>query len=107
MLNDGIKFIERKLDDHLIFADNKPWLWKKGIQSIFYQFLYLRTSGNPLAVIYIIKNLLQKNMITISPQDPSMGIIGEVLWRILDNEETITMEAPLSWVQVNGSIVDK
>ena len=46
-------------------------------------------------------------MITISHQNPTLGIIGAVLLQILDNEETITMEAPLCWVQVNGPVIDK
>lgn len=48
------KYVDMKLNDHLIFSENKPWLWKQGISSIFYQYLYLRTLGNPLAVIYMV-----------------------------------------------------
>jgi hypothetical protein len=45
-----MKFIEKKLKDHLIFQDNKPWLWKN-VSDLFYQYIYLRTSGNPLSVM--------------------------------------------------------
>lgn len=80
------KYIESKLDDHLLFAENKPWLWGKGVSFVFYQYLYLRTSGNPLSVMNLMQNLLRAGFIVVSEKNPQMGIISEAFRLILDNE---------------------
>lgn len=46
-------------------------------------------------------------MITVSEKNPMVGTISENCRMILDNEETIAIDAPQCWVQVNGPIIDK
>ena len=50
---------------------------------------------------------IKSGLILRDGQNQKIGIITEQLRSTLDNEETIIIEAPLCWNQVNGPIIDK
>lgn len=55
----------------------------------------------------MIQGLMRGRFIMVSDKQPQVGVLSEIFRQILDNEETITVEAPQCWVQVNSPIIDK
>jgi adenylate cyclase 10 len=96
-----------KLNDHLLFFENKPELLKnEKANLLILPYFYLRTMGNPLTLLNFLDNLKKVKYLYDAEKKPSVCIISEQFREALESEETINIEAPICWVQVNGPIID-
>lgn len=55
-------------------------------------FIYLKTQGNPHLAINLIENLIKQKLLII---ENSRAVLKPELIYILDNEEMLTVDAPL------------
>lgn len=68
------------------------------------QYVYLKTSGNPLMVLNFVENLIELDLIRLSPK--SATITNELV-NLINYEESIIVDAPYCRIEVNGPIIDK
>jgi len=64
----------------------------KDLPLLFLHFIYLKTQGNPHMVINLMHSLIKQKLVTI---DDGRATIDPQLVYILDNEEMLTVDAPL------------
>ncbi|CAK63665.1 unnamed protein product (macronuclear) [Paramecium tetraurelia] len=98
--------ILKKIRDPLMFWESKPELEEMDFNSLCINYLYVRTCGHPLKMIYLMKHLLDNHYIILDEQR-NLGMASKKFRQLIKHEEWLDVDAPLMTVQINGPYIDK
>ncbi|CAD8074136.1 unnamed protein product [Paramecium sonneborni] len=94
----------KEINNQFLFCENKSKLIKTDVELLFMQWIYMKTSGNPLMVLNFVQNLIDLDLIRLSPK---YATITNELVNLINYEESIIVDAPYCRIEVNGPIIDK
>ncbi|CAD8156300.1 unnamed protein product [Paramecium octaurelia] len=94
----------KEINNQFLFSENKQILIKTDVELLFMQWIYMKTSGNPLMVLNFVQNLIDLDLIRLSPK---YATITNELVNLITYEESIIVDAPYCRIEVNGPIIDK
>ncbi|CAD8171450.1 unnamed protein product [Paramecium pentaurelia] len=94
----------KEINNQFLFFENKQTLIKTDVELLFMQWIYMKTGGNPLMVLNFVQNLIDLELIRLSPKNAT---ITNELVNLINYEESIIVDAPYCRIEVNGPIIDK
>jgi adenylate cyclase 10 len=98
--------IIEKMRDPLLYQESKQELFHIDLSTLLYNFLYLKSGGHPLILINLVNNLMERNFIYVD-EDKGIAFVSEQFKAIIEHEEWLRVDVPLTSLQVAGPIIDR
>lgn len=96
---------QQQLKNYFLYHQNKNQLAHMTDPTYYLtSFLYLKTQGNSYMTLNYLNNLIASKYLQM---EKNVLLVTKQCFEMLDNEETIVVEAPSDRFKINGPIIDK